>query len=181
MQRPSLIISLPAGCCLLLTLFAYAAPPVKDVNAAKSAQNAKADPKTEKGKEENLYELLKKREEDLNKREAELNEREVRLNQLKQDVEAKIGSLGKVRSEIEGSFKKIDAAQTEKIAHLVKIYELMPPNDAASRLEKLDDETALLILSKMKQRAAAKIMAFVDPARAAKFTSSLVKPFKMPK
>lgn len=142
---------------------------------AKAVESKAEQGKAGIGKEESLVELLEKRNKELDRKEAELNEREARLNQVNQEIEAKIGRLSKLRQENEGYFKKMDAAEAEKVANLVKIYEAMPPKDAAARIDELDEGTALLILSRMKQRAVAKILSIIEPARAASISKGLVK------
>ncbi len=160
--------------CPLFTGLASAASPIED-GIAKAAAPKATQEKTDKGKEESLVELLEKRNKELDRREAELNEREARLNQVNQEIEAKIARLSKLRQENEGYFKKMDASEAEKVANLVKIYEAMPPKDAAARIDELDEDTALLILSRMKQRAVAKILSIIEPTRAASISKGLVK------
>ena len=43
----------------------------------------------------------------------------------------------------------------------------MPAEEAAKTLEKLDDDTAVLILISLKAKSAGKVLAQIDPARAA--------------
>lgn len=167
-----------ASCILqLATNTVFSASPIEE-GIAKAAV-AKTGQEKDRGKEESLVELLENRNKELDKREIELNEREARLKQVSQEIEAKIARLGKLREESEGYFKKIDAVEAEKIAHLVKIYESMPPKDAAARMEQLDEDTAILVLSKMKQRAAAKVLALIEPGLAAGLSRGVIKPFNL--
>lgn len=50
----------------------------------------------------------------------------------------------------------------------------MPPEEAATRLEKLDDDTATTLLLAIKPRQAAKILANVNPEKAAVLSKRLV-------
>lgn len=166
------------------------APEVKDTHAKPGS--AKADAKTEQKKETvksdkeeeknaelTLMQLLEKKKAELDAKEMELKEREARLNQLSQEIEAKIAKYSKVKQELEGSYKKRDAAEEEKVSGLVKIYESMAPKDAAARIQALDEDIALLIFSKMKQKVAAKILALIEPARAADLSQSMVRTSKV--
>lgn len=153
--------------CLLLT--------GTPILAGSSPENKTAP----ESKEETLLQLIENKKKELDAREVELNEREKRLNQLNQDIETKIAQYKKMLREMDGYFKKMDAAEAEKVSHLVKIYESMPPKDAASRIEQLDEDTAVLVLSRMKQRSAAKVMSFIEPGLAAGLSRGLVKTFKV--
>lgn len=158
----------------LFTVPAFADTSIAE-GIAKAAAHKAEQEKTDKGKEESLVELLEKRNKELDKREADLLEREARLNQVSLEIDAKIAKLSKLRQENESYFKKMDAAEVEKVANLVKIYEAMPPKDAAARIKEFDDETALLVLSNMKQRAVSKILSIIEPDRAATLSKGLVK------
>lgn len=187
---------------LLSTGTVLAASQAKDVSAKTTEakdihakpDNTKADAKTEQkketvksGKEEEknaeltLVQLLEKKKAELDAKEMELKEREARLNQLSQEIEAKIVKYSKVKQELEGSYKKRDAAEGEKVSGLVKIYESMAPKDAAARIQELDEDIALLILSKMKQKVSAKILAIIEPVRAAELSQSMVGTSKVSK
>lgn len=161
----------------LFTSLSFSASPIEEGIAKASVHRGGQE--KEMGKEESLVELLENRNKELDKREAELNEREARLKQLSREIEAKIARLSKLREESESYFKKIDAAEAGKIAHLVKIYEVMPPKDAAVRMEQLDEDIAILILSKMKQRAAAKVLALIEPGLAAGLSRGVIKTGKV--
>lgn len=144
-------------------------------------ETAKSEKEEEKNAELSLVHLLEKKMAELDAKEMELKEREARLNQLSQEIEAKIARYGKLRQEIEASYKKKDAAEEEKVSGLVKIYESMTPKDAAARLQELDEDIALIIFSKMKQKTAAKILALIEPARAAALSQGLVRNRKVSK
>lgn len=164
-----------ASCILQLASNTVFAESSISEGIAKAVESKAEQGKAGSGREESLVELLEKRNKELDRRETELNEREARLNQVNQEIEAKIAKLSKLRQENEGYFKKMDASEAEKVANLVKIYEAMPPKDAAARIDELDEDTALLILSRMKQRAVAKILSIIEPTRAASISKGLVK------
>ena len=160
--------------CSLFTVPAFAASSTAE-GIAKAVETKAEQGKADIGKEESLVQLLEKRNRELDKRETDLNDREARLNQVNLEIDAKIAGLSKLRMENESYFKKMDAAEVEKVANLVKIYEAMPPKDAAARIKEFDDEMALLVLSSMKQRAVAKILSIIEPDRAAILSKGLVK------
>lgn len=99
---------------------------------------------------------------------------EERLRILQEDLAKKTEELKKLKEEIDAKIKRqeelkaeIARAQEERYQRLAKIYEQMPPEEAATRLEKLDDETAVNLILAIKPRQAAKILANVNPEKAA--------------
>jgi len=107
---------------------------------------------------------------------------EERIKILKEDLAKKTEELKKLREEINAKIKEHEAikvqlerAQSENFQRLAKIYELMPPEEAAARIEKLDDETAITLILAIKPRQAAKILANVNPEKAAIISKKIVK------
>ncbi|MEJ5227446.1 hypothetical protein [Thermodesulfovibrio sp.] len=106
---------------------------------------------------------------------------EDRMKILQQDLTKKTEELKKLKEEIEAKIKQqeelkaqLEKAQSENYQRLAKIYEQMPPEEAATRLEKLDDDTATTLLLAIKPRQAAKILANVNPEKAAVLSKRLV-------
>ncbi|GAB6182794.1 MotE family protein [Thermodesulfovibrio hydrogeniphilus] len=109
------------------------------------------------------------------------NIEEERLKILQQDLDKKMEELKKLKQEIEAKIKQqeeikamLEKAQSEQFQKLAKIYEQMPPEEGGARLEQLDDETAALILIAMKPRQAGKILANVNPQKAASISKKVV-------
>lgn len=152
-----------------------------DEKTGHNTETAKSGREEGKSAESGLMQILEKKKADLDSREIELNEREARLNQMSKEIDTKIAQYGKMREEIESSFKKMDAAQGEKVSGLVKIYEAMSPKEAALRIQELDRDIGLLLLSKMKPKVAAKVLALIEPAKAADMSQGMVNPGNVPK
>lgn len=109
------------------------------------------------------------------------NIEEERLKILQEDLAKKTEELKKLRDEINAKIKQqeelkaqLEKSQQENYQRLAKIYESMPPEEAATRLEKLDDETATLLVLAMKPRSASKILANVNPDKAATISKRIV-------
>jgi len=107
---------------------------------------------------------------------------EERIKILKEDLAKKTEELKKLREEINAKIKEqeeikaqIEKAQSENFQRLAKIYESMPPEEAATRIEKLDDDTATALILAIKPRQAAKILANVNPEKAAVISKKIVK------
>ena len=67
---------------------------------------------------------------------------------------------------------RIDPGQLE---HLARMYEAMPPKDAAARIEKLKEPLTLKLLSSLKPKTAARILNEIKPSKAASLTEKLAK------
>ncbi|ACI20291.1 MotE family protein [Thermodesulfovibrio yellowstonii] len=106
---------------------------------------------------------------------------EDRLKILQEDLSKKTEELKKLKNEIDAKIKQqeelkaqLEKAQAENYQRLAKIYEQMPPEEAATRLEKLDEDTATILLLAIKPRQAAKILANVNPEKAAILSKKIV-------
>jgi len=51
----------------------------------------------------------------------------------------------------------------------------MKPADAAARMKETDDDTIVLILSKMEDSQAARVLSQLEPARAARLTEDILR------
>ena len=65
---------------------------------------------------------------------------------------------------------------TDALAQVARVYETMKPEEAAVILTGLDSGTSTEILRRMPERAAARVMAAFDPAAAARFSESMLRP-----
>lgn len=123
--------------------------------------------------EKGLLAAIARRQHELDIREEEIKAREARLASVKTDLDARAAELKKTHADIEASLKKLDEAGTDRAKRLVKIYESMGPEDAAPRLEKLEHDIAVMILATVSEKKAAKILAFIEPARAARLSQAI--------
>jgi flagellar motility protein MotE (MotC chaperone) len=92
---------------------------------------------------------------------------EERLKILRADLQAQIDQLKKLKQELEVMSKGLEGKKNEQLMKVVKMFEAMPTEEAAKTLEKLDDETAVQILTSLKAKSAGKILGQVDSGRAA--------------
>lgn len=108
---------------------------------------------------------------------------------LKKDEEKKVSAIIDKRSEEEIALaakrlaeeeeilrakeEERKAMQTQQFAKLAKIYETMPPEDSALRLQNMKEEFALLIIPLMKDKKAAKVLSAMDPIVAARYTEKM--------
>ncbi len=120
-------------------------------------------------------EAVKKRMEALDKREEELLKEEARLKEMEKMVEERMARLEGMRKGLEELLARIRKAREEGMAGLAKIYGNMPPEEAAARLEKMDEGLAIALIDNMSPRIAGRILALVEPAKAARLTQRMGK------
>jgi flagellar motility protein MotE (MotC chaperone) len=104
---------------------------------------------------------------------------EERLNILRSDIKKELQEYQRMKQEIEAMRKEVDKDRLEQQLKVAKMYESMPPEDAAKRLEKVDEESALLILSMLKPKVAGKILAQMDAEKAALLSRKMLKKPKL--
>jgi flagellar motility protein MotE (MotC chaperone) len=109
----------------------------------------------------------------LAERERQLRKREETLGLLQKQIEAKLASLEVLRKEIGELLLEKAAFEDQRFAHLVKVYEGMRPEEAASLVERLQEETAVRLFTQMKGKKVSKILQAVKPDVAARLSERL--------
>lgn len=133
--------------------------------------------------------MLDQRKKALDKREEEVRMKEMRLSALKTEIE---GILARHQESLKLAEKlRKDSAEDKAVldqkqaqvdadtrkadqARLAKIYESMPAEEAAARIEKMPSNRALELLRLLKGKTAGAILAQVPPTKAAKLTEQLI-------
>lgn len=186
-------------CSLALMAVVGLALAAEDNNPASATQ--KEEPKTEDLKKNvqgpstsaprEIFEMLEQRKRLLDKRETAVRGSETHLLELKAELEQ---IVTRHEQAVEAEKKRRQAAQakatneTEKPkssaktgavanvnqAQLAKIYEAMPAEEAAARLERMPERKALEVLRLLKGKSAGAILAEVKPDRAARLTEQLL-------
>jgi flagellar motility protein MotE (MotC chaperone) len=121
-------------------------------------------------------EANREREEAMRARERRVAEAEARLSRMRTELEQLIARNEALRSELEARVARVDAANQENMRRLIKVYESMEPEEAASILNGVSERVALTVFSGMKGRAAAGIMAFLPTGKAAHLSEQLARP-----
>jgi len=147
-------------------------PPDGPGPAASEAHESGA---TSSGDGKALMEAIARKEEELKAREEELKEKRRELAGVRGDIEARLKRLKALLKEFQAVKQKIDTFNNEKARRLVKIYESMAPQDAALRIERLDDKMAASILGSMREKIAGKILGFVNVDKSVKISRVLKK------
>jgi flagellar motility protein MotE (MotC chaperone) len=132
-----------------------------------------------------VLEMLDQRKRDLDRREEVLRQNEERLTIVRSQVEELLEQNEALEKRIQSARAKEErpAAQTtldkdrvaqEQRSQLAKIFESMPSEDAAARLERMPDRKAIEILRMVKSKTAGAILSQVKADRAAKLTEQLL-------
>jgi len=172
------IAFMASGALLLAAAFTgLEAFDIRTVFAEQTQKTAEAVPvvssSTPLDAEKSLLGALNRKEKELAAREEELVKKEERLNIVKADIEQRLSELKREHEQIAALVKKIDEINDQRIKRIVKIYESMNPEEAASRIEKLEEDMAVMILASMSERKAAKVLSFVNISKSARLSQSL--------
>ena len=106
-------------------------------------------------------------------KERQLAEREEALRQARQQIESQLETLTTLRQEITELLVEKEAFEEQRFGHLVKVYEGMRPAEAASLVERLDEDTAVRLFFRMKEKKISKILEAVKPDVAARLSERL--------
>ena len=126
-----------------------------------------------------LIDALKQREAAIEAREKALDLRESHLKIMETDIKAMVDKYVRLKGEIDRyeSDKAVARRkqEEERVTRLAKIYQSMPPKEAAARIGKMKESTALSLLRKIKEKVAAKILSNMPPAKATRFSERFIK------
>lgn len=164
---------------------AHHEPDGKDGTTA-SARSTPQGPAIEIPRE--VLEMLDQRKRDLDRREEILRQNEERLMIVRSQVEELLEQNEALEKRIQSARAKEErpATQPSKVqvdkdrtaqdqrTQLAKIFESMPSEDAAARLERMPDRKAIEILRMVKSKTAGAILSQVKADRAAKLTEQLL-------
>ncbi len=123
---------------------------------------------------EAMVAALKQRNLDIDQRENKVVEREARLKLLEDEIRGMLNEYKKLKAEVDQKeADRVSAKAKEeevRLIRLAKIYQTMPAKDAAIRLTKLKEATALNLLRRIKAKVAAKILSNMNSGKAARYS-----------
>lgn len=108
----------------------------------------------------------------LQQREQDLVRNEKRFAEMKAEISALLESNQVLVDELQKAKLHTDKAQIR----LAKIYGGMPPEEAAARIQKMDNALAVILLRHMKDKSTGAILGQLPVKKAAEITVSLSKP-----
>jgi len=131
-----------------------------EVQALKSPKRAWTD------EEISLFTKLEERKKQLDAREASLDKLDEELQKQKEDLEKRLAALEDVRAKIATKLEDKVKSDGDKVSSLVSVYSNMKPGQAAIIIQGLNEDLAVEILTKMKNKNAAEILNMMDPEKA---------------
>src|SRR5712691_1399091 len=120
-----------------------------------------------------LLKSLRERQMQLDERDKQLANREADLRLVQQQIEDKLTTLALLRKEMGDLLQEKVAFEEKRFEHLVKVYEVMKPEEVSSLFERLNEDTAARLLYQMKEKKAGQILASISPQVAAKLSERL--------
>lgn len=122
-----------------------------------------------------MIRAIEQRKGELDQRAHELDLKEERIRQMEQEVSQMLKKYSQIRQTQEEKETKKKQEDEKQLGRLVKMYETMPAEEAAARIDRMDESFALSLLGKIKEKNAAQILAGLNPTKAAKLTEKLAR------
>jgi len=123
---------------------------------------------------ETLMKLMEERQQDLDRREATVRREEERLKLLRLDIEGLLKTQEKPSRRASSATKPTTGpALPPNLVHLNQVFETMPVEEAAQRIDKMHETVALDLLARLKGKTAGQILAALNPAKAARLVEKL--------
>ncbi len=97
------------------------------------------------------------------------------LMTLRAEVKADVEKLLVLQKKMDERLKVMDEEEAKRLKRLVQIYSAMSPDEIVARLAMLDDDLQLKILSGLKAKQQAQVLAAMPPGRAAELSKKLVR------
>jgi flagellar motility protein MotE (MotC chaperone) len=114
----------------------------------------------------NHFSKLRERKMELDLREQELARLEEELQKQKLEIEGRLQRLTEVRDDISKLLSERVKVDQERVGKLVEFYSSMKPQQAATIMEKIDEDLAVEILGQMKKKNAAEIINLLQADKA---------------
>ena len=143
-------------------------PPICAESPAQLARDAGLSPA-----ELQVIQSLGARRGELDAREQGLDTQLALIQAAEAKVDARITTMNSLKADMQALLGQLDDKQQAEVDRLVKVYEVMKPQDAAARFTLLSDDVRLPIAAKMKERALSAIIAKMPPADAKRLTELL--------
>ena len=117
-----------------------------------------------------LFTKLDARKKELDQKETELGKLEEELQRQREEIEQRLSRLEDVRSKISSKLEDKVKVDAQKVETLVSVYANMKPAQAAKVIEGINEDLAVEVLTKMKNKNAAEILNLMDAEKAKKLS-----------
>lgn len=160
----SLVDEEEGGSCLAEPVSAETGRPARGFKAVEEACELRVG---------GLMRKIQEEEARLEQKAMRLEERERRLQIYSVELSENTRNLNTLRIEINKIHQQIQRYENEKEQRLVKIYDAMEPENAAQRLEAMDDALGSWLLLRINVRKAGQILGALSPQKASRITMRL--------
>jgi flagellar motility protein MotE (MotC chaperone) len=120
-----------------------------------------------------ILERLGARRQELDQRARELEIRESMIKSAERQLDGKVNQLKTMEQQAGGAANKKEEEEAARLKGLVSMYENMKPKDAAKIFDRLEMPILIAVVSKIKPRIMADIMAQMQPDVAERLTVEL--------
>ena len=120
-----------------------------------------------------ILERLGERRQELDARARELEIRENLLKSAEKRLDGRVNELKTIEQQAGGSAARKDAEDAARLKGLVTMYENMKPKDAAKIFDRLEMPVLIAVVSQIKPRVMADILAQMQPDAAERLTTEL--------
>jgi len=122
---------------------------------------------------------LNARDRALERRAASLGDREADLREAEQRLEVRLMEMETLRDEIDGKLAELDAIEERRRQQVTEMAERMRAKQSGPFLAEMDEDLAVDLLDRMQPSKAAKVLAAIPPAKAARLAEQLTAPIPL--
>ncbi|MEZ4218409.1 MAG: hypothetical protein R3E88_18170 [Myxococcota bacterium] len=163
-----------AVACAVSALCAW--PPVAGAEPAAVAGAGAGEAKEYAPQTQRLLLEIDRRARELDDRESMLVQRERALAELEAELAARLAEWDRLRVGIERRIDELKEGMGDRVAALSKTYGSMPPERAADLVRALEPDLATAVVTRMKSKQAAKVLAALPRDRAKDLSQRMVTP-----
>ncbi|MEW6569720.1 MAG: hypothetical protein AB1390_00885 [Nitrospirota bacterium] len=125
--------------------------------------------------QDDIIKFIEEKQREIKEKENALLKEEERMKALRKDIDERIEKYATLLDRLETVLKKLEHVRNERLGNVVKLYEVMPPEEAATSLSAIPEHTVVKIISRMNPKKAGAIMACMDAQKAASITEAMTK------
>jgi flagellar motility protein MotE (MotC chaperone) len=122
-----------------------------------------------------VLQALGDRRQALDARAGEIETRAALLDAAERRMSERLTELRRLESSVNDLLGRLDESQETRMSALVDVYQRMRAKDAAEVFDSLDDQTLILVASRMRQQNLAEVMGRMQVERARRLTQMLAE------
>lgn len=131
----------------------------------------KLDPKKARKEEVGKYlDLADRKGKQISEREMMLTKKEQQLKDIEKSIDEKLVKLDEERKFIAKTLQQEKDLKGERLDKLVELYDKMEPKKAAPQFEKIDQDLAVALFKRLKQKQVTTILELMNPDKSVAIT-----------